>query len=168
MLVVQLYRNSLNFMKIESSFPCSQGPDSGSYPESTESSSYSLFWRSILISSSRRHLGLPNCVFPSGFLTMILYAVLISHMCPAWSLSLCKFFHSPFIPFSWRQLKWSRKISVQIEINRRLQYVQQVEFTEGGEVGKRKIDWLVDCLINWIEPEYHHSSPFDTTLSQIY
>jgi hypothetical protein len=37
------------------------------------SSSYSIFPRSILISSPRIHLGLPSNLFPWGFLTKILY-----------------------------------------------------------------------------------------------
>jgi len=74
----------------------------------------SHFLRSVLISSS--HLGLPSGLFPSGFLTRILYNPLLSTIraaCPAhlsrlhliirttfgeyrsWSSSLCSFLYSP-------------------------------------------------------------------------
>jgi len=40
--------------------------------------------RSILISSSHLHLGLPNGLFPSGLLTNILYPFLISPVRATW------------------------------------------------------------------------------------
>jgi hypothetical protein len=74
------------------------------------------FWRSTLILSSYLRLGLPSCLFPSGFPTKNLYTTLPSHIrttCPAYlmlldfitrtrlgkeyrpfSSSLCNFLHS--------------------------------------------------------------------------
>ena len=49
--------------------------------------SYPTSWRSTLILSSHLHLGLPNGLFPSGFLIKILYALLLSPIpatCPAY------------------------------------------------------------------------------------
>ena len=53
----------------EGSLPHSQVPATCPYPEPHPTS-----WRSILTLISHLHLGLPSCLFPSGFPTKILYS----------------------------------------------------------------------------------------------
>jgi hypothetical protein len=62
------------------SLPCSQkSPTWTKLIQSTPSHPISL--RSILILPSHLRLGLPTCLFPSGYPTQILYAFVISPMC---------------------------------------------------------------------------------------
>jgi hypothetical protein len=60
------------------SLPRSQEPSTGPYPEPDQSNLYHHTLRSILILSAHLRLGLPNGLLPSGFLTNILYAFLLS------------------------------------------------------------------------------------------
>jgi hypothetical protein len=67
-------------METEGSLPRSQEPSTGPYPEPDGSNPYNLIpLRSILILSTHLRLGLPSGPFPSGFLTNILYAFLLSY-----------------------------------------------------------------------------------------
>ena len=115
-------------MEPGSSLPHSQVPATCPYPEPTRSSPYPphpTSWRSILILCCHLPLGLPSCLFPSGFPTKTLYTPLISHMlatCPAYlipvdlitrtifggecrslSSSLCSFLHFPICPLVLRR-----------------------------------------------------------------
>jgi hypothetical protein len=66
------------FMESESSLPCSQEPSTGLYPVPDQSiPPYPVSLRTILMLSSHLHLGLPNGLFPSGFLTQILWSTCI-------------------------------------------------------------------------------------------
>jgi hypothetical protein len=56
----------------EDLLPCSQEPSTGPYPEPDQL---------VLILSSHLRLGLPSDLFPSGFVTKILYAFLLSSLC---------------------------------------------------------------------------------------
>ena len=107
-------------MEPESPSPYPQVPATCRYPQPTPSSPHDpppTSWRSILILSSHLCLGLPNCLFPSGFPTNTLctsLSSLIRATCPAhlthldfttrtilgkeyrsFSSSLCSFLHSP-------------------------------------------------------------------------
>jgi hypothetical protein len=69
----QLYSHSRtpqHFMEPEGSIPCSQEPSTGPYPEPYQSSPHHRILSLEGISQYRpRHLrlGLPSCLFPSGF-----------------------------------------------------------------------------------------------------
>jgi hypothetical protein len=79
-------RNSQHFMEPEGSFPCSQEPSTGPYPEPDQSYPHNPIQRSILILSTHLCLGLPSGLLPSGFPINILYAFLfcpIRATCPA-------------------------------------------------------------------------------------
>jgi hypothetical protein len=67
-------------MEPEGSLSRSQEPSTGPYPEPDRSSPYHpiLSLRSILILFTHLRLGLPSGLFPSGFLTNILYAFFVS------------------------------------------------------------------------------------------
>jgi hypothetical protein len=68
-------------MEPEESLLCLQEPPTGPCSVPDESSPYHphlISQRSILISSSHLRLGLPSGLFPSGFLTKLLYAALFS------------------------------------------------------------------------------------------
>jgi hypothetical protein len=69
-------RTSQHFMDPEVTFPCSQEPSTGPYPEPDQSSPNHpiLSLRSILILSTHQRLGLPSGLIPSSFPTNILYA----------------------------------------------------------------------------------------------
>jgi hypothetical protein len=68
-----------HFMEPEGSIPCSQEPSTGPYSEPYQTNSHHpIFLRSISILSTHLHLGLPSGLFPSGFPTNILYAVVFS------------------------------------------------------------------------------------------
>jgi hypothetical protein len=67
-------------MEAEGSLPCSQEPATGPCPEPDESSPHPPLFislRSILMLSPHIRLGLPSGIFPSGFPTKILHAILI-------------------------------------------------------------------------------------------
>jgi len=71
-------------MESEGSLPCSQEPTTGAYPEPHAFSPHLLTLfplRSTVILSSHLCLGLLSGLFPSGFPTKILYALLVSPMC---------------------------------------------------------------------------------------
>jgi hypothetical protein len=76
-------------MEPEISLPCSEEPSTGPYPEPRSIQSIPLHpisLRSILILSIHLHFHLPSGLFPSGFPTNILYALLVFHIhatCPA-------------------------------------------------------------------------------------
>jgi hypothetical protein len=74
-------------MEREVSLPCSLEPSIGPYPEPDQSMPpHPISVRYILILSTHLRLGLPSGLFPSGFLTNILYAFLFSPVhttCPA-------------------------------------------------------------------------------------
>jgi hypothetical protein len=60
------------FMEPEDSLPCSHEPSTGPYHERYESSPYHpiiCLLRLIIMLSSHLRLGLPSCLFPSGFPT---------------------------------------------------------------------------------------------------
>jgi hypothetical protein len=66
-------------MEPEGSLPCSQEPSTGPYTEPDQSNPYHTIrslLRSISLLSTHLRLGLPTGLFPSGFLTNILYAFL--------------------------------------------------------------------------------------------
>jgi hypothetical protein len=73
-------------MEPEGSLPCSQEPSTGPYPDPDRSSPHHP------ILSTHLRIGLPSSLFPSGFLTNILYAFLFAHTyskelhkkCTAW------------------------------------------------------------------------------------
>jgi hypothetical protein len=65
-------------MEPESSLPCSQEPSTGPYPEPGRFSPYHPILSLFLTLSTHLRLSLPNCLFPSSFLTKILYAFLFS------------------------------------------------------------------------------------------
>jgi hypothetical protein len=72
-------RTPQHFIEPEGSMPCSQEPSTGPYPEPYQSNPlHPISLRSILILSSHLRLGLHSGLFPSGFLTNILYAFLFS------------------------------------------------------------------------------------------
>jgi hypothetical protein len=101
-------------MEHEGSLPCSQQPSTGPYQINPVQLTTS-YLRFILILSSDLFLGLPSCLFPSGFLTNILHALLRVATCPAhlilvdyiiliilgeevymlWCSSLCSFLQPP-------------------------------------------------------------------------
>jgi hypothetical protein len=69
-------------MKPKGSLPCSQQLTTRTYTEQDESSSQpntAISLITILILHFHLHLGLPSDLFPSGFLTQILYALLTAH-----------------------------------------------------------------------------------------
>jgi len=76
-------------MEPEGSLPQSQVPATCPYPWASSTQSippHPTSWRSILILSSHLCLGLPNCLFVSGFSTKTLYTPLLSPIratCPA-------------------------------------------------------------------------------------
>jgi hypothetical protein len=69
-------------MQPEGSLPCSQEPSTGPYPEPDRSSTYhpSFSSKIILILSTYLSLSLPSSVFPSGFLSNVLYTFLYSYI----------------------------------------------------------------------------------------
>jgi hypothetical protein len=70
-------------MKPECSLQCSQKPPTGPYSEPDQSSPYQhpiCISEIHLIVSTHLRLGLPSGLFPSGFLTNILYAVFFAFM----------------------------------------------------------------------------------------
>jgi hypothetical protein len=81
-------RTSQHFMEPVGSLPCSQEPSTGPYPEPDQfnpSQPLSLSLRPILYFQTHLILCLPSDLFPSGFPTNILYAVLfgpIRATCP--------------------------------------------------------------------------------------
>jgi hypothetical protein len=83
-------RTSQHFMELERSLPCSQEPSTGPYPEQDQSNpihTIPSYLRSILILFTHLRLGLPCDLFPYGFPTNILYAVLLAQIratCPAY------------------------------------------------------------------------------------
>jgi len=107
-------------METEDSLPHSQAKTTSHYPELAQSHSPPISWRTILILSSHLRLGLPSCLFPTGFPTKHLYTPLLSpYVLPApthliildfitltifgdqyrsLSSSLCSFLHSPVTP----------------------------------------------------------------------
>ena len=78
-----------HFIWPQGSLLYSQVPATCPYPEPVRSSSYLPYptsWRFILKLSSYLRLGLPSCLFPSGFTTKTLYTLLLSPIsttCPA-------------------------------------------------------------------------------------
>jgi hypothetical protein len=75
--------NKLHGTRTKVSSLCSQQPATSPYPEPTESTPHlpqSVSLRSILI-PSYLCLGLPNCLFPSGFPTNLIHFSLLSHAC---------------------------------------------------------------------------------------
>jgi hypothetical protein len=74
------YANPPPFVEFEVSFKCSQEPAGGQYPEPAKFNPQPptlVFLIFILILSSHLRLYLPSGLFPSGFLTTILYAVFV-------------------------------------------------------------------------------------------
>jgi len=70
-------------MEPEDSLQCSQEPATGPYPQPDASSPHLPTWL-----SSYLQLGILNGLFPSGFLTKILFAFLTSPMCATWLIHL--------------------------------------------------------------------------------
>jgi hypothetical protein len=68
---------SQNFMEIYGSLPCSQELSTSSYPKANQSSLHKSL-SSILVLFTHVSLGLPRCLFPSGFPTNFLYAFLFA------------------------------------------------------------------------------------------
>jgi hypothetical protein len=70
---------SAGHMEPKSLLPCSQDPVTGPFPKPVESIPYPhTYLRSLSLFSSYMHLDFPSSLFPSSFLTKILYAILIS------------------------------------------------------------------------------------------
>jgi hypothetical protein len=70
-------RTSQHFIEPERLLPCSQEPSTGPCTE-PDQSIHPISLKSILILSTHLRLGLPSGLFPSGFPTNILYAVIFS------------------------------------------------------------------------------------------
>jgi hypothetical protein len=85
--IVQPLKNYLALMEPGGSIPCSQEPSTGTYPEPYQSNPLHPILslsRYIWILSTHLRLGLRSGLFPSGFPTNILYALLFSNIRATW------------------------------------------------------------------------------------
>ena len=83
----QLVKKFPHFVEPEGSLPHSQVPATSPYPEPDQNPVHApryKSWRSILILSSHLCLGLPSCLFSSGFPTLNLYTPLLSPIRAKW------------------------------------------------------------------------------------
>jgi hypothetical protein len=171
-------------MEHEDSLPHSQVPSSiqSTPPHSTS-------WRTILILSSHLRLGLPGCLFPSGFPTKTLYTPFISHIrakCPAhlilldlitrtiygeqyrsWSSSLRNFLHFPvtsslLIPNFILNTQFSNTVRSSLNMSYRVWGMTPLVFVDSS-LSERLTASIFRCHIRVIFIFATHRTPYLAT-----